>query len=104
MGGWATHVRDGKTERPGMWGLGYEARLRAGRRASQPSCPSNPLPGEDSLSRWVLEGGELEMSILPGTQTPSITGVTVALVHRVWVHELVLGASLTLSEPQHCHL
>lgn len=53
---------------------------------------------------WPLEGGELEMSILPGTQTPSITGVTVALVQTVWVHELVLGASLTLSEPQHCHL
>lgn len=67
-------------------------------------CPSNPLPGEDSLSMWPLEGGELEMSILPGTQTPSITGVTVALVQRVRMHELVLGASLTLSEPQHCHL
>lgn len=53
---------------------------------------------------WPLEGGELEMSILPGTQTPSITGVIVASVQRVWMHELVLGASLTLSEPQHCHL
>ena len=81
----------GKTE---GWEVGFPAQL----------CPSNPLPGEDSLSMWPLEGGELEMSILPGTQTPSVTDVTVALVQTVWVHELVLGASLTLSEPQHCHL
>lgn len=45
---------------------------------------------------WPLEGGELVMSILPGTQTPSITGVTVALV-QTWSGRMSHPRGITYS-------